>query len=76
MVLSELQKGDAARIIRLVAEKSLRDRFTSFGIMPGETVMVRECSLARQTIEIDVGSTTVALRKKEADKILVEPSEV
>ena len=73
MVLSELQKGDEARIIRLAADKTLRDRFGSFGIMPGETVVVRECSLARQTIKVDVGLSTVALRKEEADKILIEP---
>jgi ferrous iron transport protein A len=72
MVLSELQKGDQATIIRLHADKVLRDRFASFGIMPGETVVVHECSLAKQTLEIQIGSTTVALRKEEADKVIVD----
>ncbi len=76
MVLSELHKGERAEIVRLRADKALRDRFASFGVLPGEQVVVRECSLARQTIEIEVGTTTVALRKEEADKILVEPFEV
>jgi ferrous iron transport protein A len=44
--------------------------------MPGETVVVRECSLAKQTLEIEVGTTTVALRKMEADKIFVETMEI
>jgi len=73
MELSQLNKGDRARIIKLQADKALRDRFASFGVLPGEEVVVRECSLAKQTIEIDVGSTTIALRKEEADRILVEP---
>jgi ferrous iron transport protein A len=73
MILSELHKGDKALITKLNADKVLRDRFASFGIMPGEDVSIKECSLARQTIEIEVGSTIVALRKEEADKILVKP---
>jgi ferrous iron transport protein A len=73
MVLSQLQKGDRAEIVALKADKALRDRLASFGIMPGETVTVEACSLAKQTIEISVGSTAIALRKEEADTIVVEP---
>jgi len=72
MVLSELHKGDTAEIVKLRADKALRDRFASFGILPGEQVVIHECSLAKQTIEIEVGTTTIALRKEEADKIEVE----
>ena len=72
MVLSELRKGDIAEIVKLKADKTLRDRFASFGILPGEQVVIRECSLAKQTIEVEVGTTTIALRKEEADKIEVE----
>lgn len=72
MILSELHKGEHAEIVRLNADKALRDRFASFGVLPGEQVVVRECSLAKQTIEIDVEGTTIALRKEEADKIVVE----
>ena len=72
MVLSELHKGEKAEIVRLEADKALRDRFASFGILPGEEVTVNECSLARQTIEVTVGTTAIALRKNEADKIVVE----
>ncbi len=73
MELSQLHKGDRARIVTLRADKALRDRFASFGVMPGEEVVIRECSLAKQTIEIEVGSTTIALRKEEADRIDVAP---
>jgi ferrous iron transport protein A len=72
MTLSQLQKGDTAKIIRLDVDKILRNRFASFGVMPGEEVTVRECSLAKQTLEIQIGSTTVALRKEEADKVIVD----
>lgn len=72
MVLSELHKGEKAEIVRLEANKALRDRFASFGVLPGETVIVNECSLAKQTIEVTIGATVIALRKEEADKVVVE----
>jgi ferrous iron transport protein A len=75
MTMSQLHKGERAKILRLDADKTLRDRFASFGIFPGEEVSVQECSLAKQTIEIDVEGTTIALRKEEADKIIVRQIE-
>ena len=73
MVLSQLHKDQYAQIVRLDADKALRDRFASFGVLPGERVRIQECSLAKQTIEIDVEGTVIALRKEEADKIVVAP---
>ncbi|MEY3002279.1 MAG: hypothetical protein RLZZ428_654 [Pseudomonadota bacterium] len=73
MVLSELHKGDTAQIVQVHADKALRDRLVSLGVMRGETLLLKGCSLAKQTIEIEVGSTLIALRKEEANKIEVEP---
>ena len=72
MVLSELHKGDSAEIIRINADKALRDRLTSFGVMRGETIYIKGCSIAKQTMEIEVGSTLIALRADEAGKIEVQ----
>ena len=72
MVLSELHKGDKAEIIKIHAEKTLKDRLTSFGVMRGETLLIKGCSLARQTMEIEIGSTLIALRADEAGKIEIE----
>jgi ferrous iron transport protein A len=71
MVLSELHKGDKAEIININADKALKDRLISFGVMRGETLVIKGCSLARQTMEIEVGSTHIALRAEEASKIEV-----
>ncbi len=75
MVLSELHKGDKAAIIKVHADKALKDRLTSFGVMRGETLFVKGCSIAKQTMEIEVGSTLIALRADEAGKIEVEQIE-
>ena len=69
MVLSDIQKGDSAEIVKIHADKALKDRLSSFGVMRGETLFVKGCSLGKQTMEIEVGSTLIALRADEADKI-------
>jgi len=72
MLLSDLHRGDKAQIVKVHADKALKDRLTSFGVMRGETLLIKGCSLARQTMEIEVGSTLIALRADEARKIEVE----
>ena len=72
MNLTELRKGNRAEILKISADKALKDRLTSFGVMKGEELLLRGCSLAKQTIEIEVGSTLIALRRDEAAKIDVK----
>jgi len=69
MVLTDIRKGDKAEIVKVHADKALKDRLTSFGVMRGEILFVKGCSLAKQTMEIEVGSTLIALRADEAEKI-------
>lgn len=72
MVLSDIRKGDKAEIVKVNADKALKDRLTSFGVMRGETLFVKGCSIGKQTMEIEVGSTLIALRADEADKIEIK----
>lgn len=72
MVLSDLKKGNSAEIVKIHADKILKDRLTSFGVMRGEMLLVKGCSLAKQTMEIEVGSTLIALRAEEAHKIEIK----
>jgi len=72
MTLNELTKGDRAIILKIDADKALKDRFSSFGVMKGEELLVKGYSLAKQTMEIEVGSTLIAVRADEAEKIEVE----
>jgi ferrous iron transport protein A len=72
MRLDELQNGQKAKIISIDASKTLRDRLYSFGILPNETVEIKAHAIAKQTIEIDVDNTLIALRADEAHKIEVE----
>ncbi len=72
MLLSQLHKGDRAEIIAISADKALRDRFLSFGIMQGEELTVKECSIAKKTMKVLIGNTSIALRAEEAAKIKVQ----
>jgi len=72
MLLSQLQKGDSAEIISINAEPTLRNRLNSLGVMRGEQLVVRSCSLAKQTMEIDIEHTSIALRRSEAEKIEIK----
>jgi ferrous iron transport protein A len=72
MKLTDLKKGNRATIVKIDANKALKDRLSSFGIMRGEELTVKGCSLGKQTIEIEVGSTLIALRADEAKRIEIE----
>ncbi|HFQ61842.1 MAG TPA: ferrous iron transport protein A [Epsilonproteobacteria bacterium] len=72
MRLIDLTKGNKATIVKIHADKALKDRLHSFGVMRGEELTVKGCSLAKQTMEIEVGSTLIAVRADEAKMIEVE----
>lgn len=72
MNLIDLRKGNRAIIVKIHADKALKDRLSSFGVIRGEELLIKGCSLAKQTMEIEVGATLIALRKDEVEKIEVE----
>lgn len=69
MMLNALQKGQSATIIAIRADKELKSRFNSFGIVKGATVHVEQYSLAKQTMEIRINRTRMAIRLSEAENI-------
>ncbi|WP_419769188.1 MAG: FeoA family protein [Candidatus Marinarcus sp.] len=72
MTLNELKKGESATICHIEADKSLKTRLNSFGITKGATINVEEYTMGKNTIEISIKRTKVALRLKEASNIEVE----
>jgi len=71
MLLTKLTKGDYATITSIDADALLKRRLGSFGIVKGEKLMVKGCSIAKKTMEIEVEGTLVALRESEAQRISV-----
>ncbi len=72
MKLNELHKGNSGTIKKIHADKTLKSRFNSFGITKGQKITVEEITLAKETIEIKIGRTKIALRVSEAQNIEVE----
>ncbi len=72
MHLNELSKKDRAVIKKVNASSELRHRLNSFGVMRGVEIEVKAFSLKKQTIEIEVNHSHIALRFEEAQKIEVE----
>ena len=72
MTLNKLHKGEEAKITNIQCDKVLKNRLNSFGIKKGETVHIEEVTLAKETIEIKINRTKIALRVSEASNIEVE----
>jgi len=72
MKLSQLQKGDRAKIKKIETDEALKYRLFSFGVGRGSTLSVEACSMRHQTIEIEVDGTLIGLRANEARNIEVE----
>jgi ferrous iron transport protein A len=73
MTLDQLNKGDTALILKVNAPQALKARLNSFGITKDATVYLQEVTLAKNTIEITINKTKVALRISEASNIEVKP---
>jgi len=69
MTLNLLEKGQSATITAVNAEQGLRNRFNSFGVVKGATVHAEQHTLAKQTMEIRINKTRMALRLSEAEKV-------
>lgn len=72
MNLSELKKGEKAKITSINSDSILKSRLSSFGITRGATVNVIEYTIAKNTIEVQINNTKIALRQSEAKLIDIE----
>jgi len=73
MKLSDLNINQNAIVEQITCNEELKQRFYSFGIFKGATLFVENISFARNTIEINVEETSIALRMEEANSIEVTP---
>ena len=72
MKLSELLKGECGKIISISSDSVLKARFSSFGITRGATIYVLEYTIAKNTMEVKINNTKIALRLTEAKFIEIE----
>lgn len=71
MRLSQLKKGEIGIVKKLNAKEPLKSRLFSFGVAKNQKIKMLEHTLAKNTFEIEVNNTKVALREEEAEQIEV-----
>ena len=72
MNLSQIQKNEKAKIVRINAPITLKKRLASLGVSVGKEVEVLETTIQKNTIKVGIGLGSVALRLDEAKCIDVE----
>ncbi len=72
MKLSQMRIGQSAVITKVRAQEPIKGRLFAMGIAKGNRIKLLDHTLKKETFEVDVEGTRVALRKEEADAIEVE----
>lgn len=71
MTLNQLARGKSATILSVNADKELKNRFNSFGLVKGAEIFSEASTIAKSTIEVRINKTKIALRSSEAQKIVI-----
>jgi Fe2+ transport system protein FeoA len=72
MSLDEMKIGEVGIIKKITATEPLKSRLFSLGIVKGEKIKLLKHTIAKNTYEIEVNKSKVALRSEEAKMIIVE----
>lgn len=70
--LAELEKGATAKIVGVKDNGAISRRLLEMGVVPGATVRVIKTAPFGCPMEIRVRNSHLAIRKSEANSILVE----
>ncbi len=72
MALSQLQKKQKGKIIRISAQGEMKERFLEMGLVNGTEIILTGSSPLGDPLEITVKGYKLTLRKQEAKNIFVE----
>jgi len=72
MSLNEMKMGEVGVIKKITATEPFKSRLFSLGIVKGEKVKLLNHTVAKNTYEIEVNKSKIALRSEEAKMIIVE----
>ena len=72
MDLSQVQKNEKVKIVRINAQTTLKKRLASLGMSVGKEIEVLETTLQKNTIKVGIGLGPIALRLDEAKCVNVE----
>jgi len=72
MLLSELEPGEAGRIMSVMGDGSLRVRLLEMGLVPGTRVAVRKIAPMGDPLELWLRGYALTLRREDAECVKVE----
>ncbi len=73
-LLTSLARGERARICALLSDETMQRRLLELGIIEGaEVEILHEGLFGRDPLAVRVDDRTIALRRKEATAIHIEP---
>ena len=72
MDLSQVQKNEKVKIVRINAQTTLKKRLASLGMSVGKEIEVLGTTLQKNTIKVGFGLGSIALRLVEAKCVNVE----
>jgi Fe2+ transport system protein FeoA len=72
MSLDEMKIGEVGIIKKITATEPLKSRLFSLGIVKGEKIKLLKHTIAKNTYEVEVNKSKIALRSEEAKMIIVE----
>jgi len=75
-LLSELNRGEKGRIVKIACTGSIRQRLLDMGVVSGSDIEMQRAAPMGDPIEIKVKGYNLALRKKEAAGIQVEVTQM
>jgi ferrous iron transport protein A len=70
--LAELNENESAVVLKVKAAGELKQRLASLGLRKNANIKVKTHSLNKSTIEIEIGTGMIALRREEAREIEVQ----
>ena len=72
IMLSEMNPGEQGIVSKIDAQGELKQRLFSLGLRKGSQIKMKASSIPKSTLEVEVGSTLLALRYEEAKMIQVK----
>jgi ferrous iron transport protein A len=70
--LSELKVGEGGNIVKLLATGGFRQRLLEMGLVRGEQIFVKRVAPLGDPVEYSIKDYRLSMRRREAEKILVE----
>ncbi len=72
LCLKECTEGSVVKILKVEAKETLKKRLMELGFLPGRHLKVIRNAPLKDPIEIEIMGYLLAIRKSEAEYILVE----